>query len=231
MRTTHCPDAQLNFEVAAGEILGYAGLVGAGRSEMAQAIFGVDKSLSGYIELDGKTIPLVTKEVIQAGIYLAPEDRKKSGLVLGMNIRENMSLASLEKYSKAGLINTSAERKLAAEQMAAMRIKAPDDSYNASTLSGGNQQKIVLGKWMSMNPKVIIFDEPTRGIDVGARSEIYKLMHDLAAKGVAIIMISSDMEEILGVADRIAVMHEGHLTGFLNRTEFSEQAVMQLAVK
>ena len=115
--------------------------------------------------------------------------------------------------------------------MAAMRIKAPDDSYNASTLSGGNQQKIVLGKWMSMNPKVIIFDEPTRGIDVGARSEIYKLMHDFAAKGVAIIMISSDMEEILGVADRIAVMHEGHLTGFLNRKEFSEQAVMQLAVK
>lgn len=231
LRTTHCPDAELNFEVAAGEILGFAGLVGAGRSEMAQAIFGVDKSLFGSIELDGKTIPLVTKEVIQAGIYLAPEDRKKSGLVLGMNIRENMSLASLEKYSKGGLINTRAEKKLAAEQMAAMRIKAPDDSYYASTLSGGNQQKIVLGKWMSMNPKVIIFDEPTRGIDVGARSEIYKLMHDLAAKGVAIIMISSDMEEILGVADRIAVMHEGHLTGFLNRTEFSEEAVMQLAVK
>ena len=124
-----------------------------------------------------------------------------------------------------------AEKKLAAEQIEAMRIKTPDDAMIVKNLSGGNQQKIVLGKWMSMAPKVIIFDEPTRGIDVGARSEIYKLMHDLAARGVAIIMISSDMEEVLGVSDRIAVMHEGHLTGFLDREEFSEEAVMHLAVK
>jgi ribose transport system ATP-binding protein len=231
LRTTYCPEVELNFDVAAGEILGFAGLVGAGRSEMAQAIFGVDTALSGSLELAGKVLSLNTKEAIRNGLYLAPEDRKKSGLVLDMSIRENMSLASLAKYSKNGLINRKAEKKLADEQMASMKIKAPDDSYYASTLSGGNQQKIVLGKWMSMNPKVIIFDEPTRGIDVGARSEIYKLMHNLAEKGVAIIMISSDMEEILGVADRIAVMHEGHLTGFLERNEFSEEAVMQLAVK
>ncbi|NQZ59149.1 MAG: sugar ABC transporter ATP-binding protein, partial [Lentisphaeraceae bacterium] len=228
---TSYPHSDLNFEVAGGEILGFAGLVGAGRSEMAQAVFGVDTAHSGSLELDGQALALNTKTAIKNGIYLAPEDRKKSGLVLDMSVRQNITLASLGQYSKGGLINSKAEEKVATEQIAAMKIKTPDDSFLASTLSGGNQQKIVLGKWMSMKPKVIIFDEPTRGIDIGARSEIYKLMHELAEKGIAIIMISSDMEEVLGVSDRIAVMHEGRLSGILERSEFSEEAVMHLAIK
>jgi ribose transport system ATP-binding protein len=230
LRTSTYPNDEINFELAAGEILGFAGLVGAGRSEVAQAIFGVDPALAGELEIDGKNLTLNTKEAIKNGLYLVPEDRKKSGLVLEMSIRENMSLPSLCDYSKKGLIAKSAEKKLAGEQIDKMRIKVPDDSYTANTLSGGNQQKIVLGKWMSMNPRVIIFDEPTRGIDIGARSEIYDLMNELAGKGCAIIMISSDMEEVLGMSDRICVMHEGKLTGTLNREEFSEEAVMQLAV-
>ena len=230
LRTSTYPNDEINFDLAAGEILGFAGLVGAGRSEVAQAIFGVDSALAGELEIDGKNLALNTKEAIKNGLYLVPEDRKKSGLVLEMSIRENMSLPSLCDYSKKGLIAKSAEKKLAGEQIDKMRIKVPDDSYTANTLSGGNQQKIVLGKWMSMNPRVIIFDEPTRGIDIGARSEIYDLMNELAGKGCAIIMISSDMEEVLGMSDRICVMHEGKLTGTLNREEFSEEAVMQLAV-
>ncbi|WDE97445.1 ATP-binding cassette domain-containing protein [Lentisphaera profundi] len=231
LRTSTYPEHELNFELAGGEILGFAGLVGAGRSEMAQAIFGVDPALEGHLELDGKIMVLNTKQAIKNGIYLIPEDRKKSGLILDMTIRQNMSLPSLKEYSKNGLIQKAGEKQLALEQIQKMKIKVPDDSYTASTLSGGNQQKIVLGKWMSMNPKVIIFDEPTRGIDIGARSEIYTLMNHLAAQGCAIIMISSDMEEVLGMSDRICVMHEGKLTGTLKRSEFSEESVMQLAVQ
>ena len=136
----------------------------------------------------------------------------------------------LKKFAKLGLVDREAERAVAARQMGDLGIKAPDASSEVGNLSGGNQQKVVLAKWLSMAPRVLIFDEPTRGIDVGAKGEIYKLMHALAARGVAIIMISSDMEEVLGVSDRIAVMHEGRISGFLGRDEFSEEAVMRLAV-
>ena len=229
--TTAYPDKKLTFDIAAGEILGFAGLVGAGRSEMAQALFGVDKSLGGSMKLDGQTVPLNSaKSAIANGIFLAPEDRKKTGIILEFAIRSNISLADIGTYAKAGLINTQREASVAEKQMADMSIKAPSIESQAGNLSGGNQQKVVLGKWLSMGPKVMILDEPTRGIDVGAKREIYKLMDQLAQRGVAIIMISSDMEEVIGVSDRIAVVHEGSITGFLDKPNFSEENVMQLAV-
>lgn len=231
LQTAAYPGRPISFEVAAGEILGFAGLVGAGRSEMAQTIFGVDLALAGKVELDGKAVALnSTRAAIARGIYLAPEDRKRTGVILEFSVEHNVSLAGLGRFAKLGLVDREAERSSADQQMRDLAIKAPSASSVVGNLSGGNQQKVVLAKWLSMAPKVLIFDEPTRGIDVGAKGEIYKLMHALAAQGVAIIMISSDMEEVLGVSDRVAVMHEGRISGFLGRDEFSEEAVMRLAV-
>ncbi|MFT5124686.1 MAG: ribose transport system ATP-binding protein [Kiritimatiellia bacterium] len=230
--TTCYPNKKLSFEVAAGEILGFAGLVGAGRSEMAQAIFGVDKTLGGEMMLDDQPVALnKTKAAIARGIYLVPEDRKRTGLIVEMDLEKNTTLASMQNYRKAGFINARAEMEATKEQLQALNVKAPSGKTRAVNLSGGNQQKVVLGKWLSMDPKVMIFDEPTRGIDVGAKGEIYTLMYKLAEKGVAIIMISSDMEEVLLVSDRIAVMREGEINGILDRSEFSEEAVMKLAVE
>ena len=231
LETTAYPGRPISFDVAGGEILGFAGLVGSGRSEMAQAIFGVDRALAGQLRLDGEAVGLnSTKAAIGRGIYLAPEDRKRTGVILEFSVEQNVSLAALKEYSKAGLVDRESERSVADRQMSDLGIKAPTAASEVGNLSGGNQQKVVLAKWLSMNPNVIIFDEPTRGIDVGAKGEIYKLMHALAREGVVIIMISSDMEEVLGVSDRIAVMHEGRISGFLERDEFSEEAVMRLAV-
>mgnify|MGYP001207536626 CR=1 FL=1 len=168
---------------------------------------------------------------INAGIYLAPEDRKRTGLVTEFDITKNISLASLQKYSnKLGLIDNNAEDTVAKTQVESLNIKTPSTRTPVINLSGGNQQKVVLGKWLSMEPKAIIFDEPTRGIDVGAKAEIYKLMRNLANQGVAVWMISSDMEEVLGISDRITVMHEGNITGEIKRENFSEEAIMHLAV-
>ena len=231
LETIAYPGHPITFEVAAGEILGFAGLVGSGRSEMAQAIFGVDRALAGRVELDGEQVVLnSTREAISRGIYLAPEDRKRTGVILDFSIEHNVSLAGLGRFAKIGLIDREAERAVAEQQVGELGIRAPSATAPVGNLSGGNQQKVVLAKWLSMAPKVLIFDEPTRGIDVGAKGEIYKLMHALAAQGEAIIMISSDMEEVLGVSDRIAVMHEGRISGFLDRDGFSEEAVMRLAV-
>jgi ribose transport system ATP-binding protein len=232
LRTRANPDHLLTFEVSRGEILGFAGLVGAGRSEMAQAVFGVEPALAGEISLDGVPISIRSaRDAIRAGIFLAPEDRRQTGLLTEMFIYENVSLPGLKQYANAfGLIQRSKEVAVATEQCAALKVRTPNVQTRVMNLSGGNQQKVVLAKWMALGPKVIIFDEPTRGIDVGAKSEIYRLMGTLADKGVAIIMISSDMEEILGVADRIAVMHEGRITGFLDRNQFNQEAVMRLAV-
>ena len=170
------------------------------------------------------------RDAIAKGVYLIPEDRKRTGLVLDMPIAENISLADLKSYARAMLIVGGREQKVAEEQRRALKIKAPSIETEAITLSGGNQQKVVLGKWLSMRPKVIILDEPTRGIDVGAKAEIYEIMRALADSGVAILMISSDMEEVIGVSDRIAVMHEGRVSGFLERDDFSEHNVLMLAV-
>ena len=231
LRTRRYPNKEITFTVHKGEILGFAGLVGAGRSEAAQAIFGVDAPLAGTISLDGAAIKVSSpRDAIQSGIYLIPEDRRHSGLILDVPIRENITLPALSRYSSAGLINFDSETKTAREMCEKLNVKTPSVETNAANLSGGNQQKVVLAKWLSLNPRLLIFDEPTRGIDVGAKSEIYQLMRDLAENGVAIIMISSDMEEVLGESDRIAVMHEGAITGILSREEASEEAIMKLAV-
>jgi ribose transport system ATP-binding protein len=232
LRTTAYPDRKVSFRVGAGEILGMAGLVGAGRSELAQAIFGVDTTLEGEVKINGHEVKRGSSRAsIDSGIYLAPEDRKRTGLVTEFDISKNVSLASLQKYSnRLGLIDNSAEESAAKKQVQSLNIKTPSTQTPVINLSGGNQQKVVLAKWLSMSPKAIIFDEPTRGIDVGAKAEIYKLMRNLANQGVAVWMISSDMEEVLGISDRIAVMHEGRITGEITRENFSEEAIMHLAV-
>jgi ribose transport system ATP-binding protein len=231
LRTRRYPNRAISFTVHKGEILGFAGLVGAGRSEAAQAIFGVDAPVSGTISLGGTPTKISSaRDAINSGIYLIPEDRRHSGLILDVPIRENITLAALSRYASAGLINSDAETKTAKEMCEKLNVKTPSVETKAANLSGGNQQKVVLAKWLSLNPRLLIFDEPTRGIDVGAKAEIYQLMRSLAENGVAIIMISSDMEEVLGESDRIAVMHEGAITGILERNEASEEAIMKLAV-
>jgi len=230
LRTLRYPHETITFSVATGEVLGVAGLVGAGRSEVARAIFGVEEALEVEVALDGKTLRITEpQDAISNGIYLVPEDRRLSGLIVDFNVRENISLPNLESYSSAKLINFNKESKAALEACKAINIKTPTPEMRAANLSGGNQQKVVLAKWLTFRPRVLIFDEPTRGIDVGAKAEIYELIRGLAAKGVSVIVISSEMEEVLGISDRIAVMHEGRLTGILNRADFSEEAVMRLA--
>lgn len=229
--TTAFPDRQVNLSVRRGEILGLAGLVGAGRTSLARAVFGIDPLLGGEIRIDDVPVGVASpRDAIEQGIYLVPEDRKKCGLVLEMPIRENVTLASLLNHARMWLVNGATERKVADEQARRLSIKAPSVDIEAVTLSGGNQQKVVLGKWLSMRPRVMFFDEPTRGIDVGAKSEIYALMRELADQGVAIVMISSDMEEVIGVSDRVAVMHEGTISGVLERAQLSEYNVLQLAM-
>jgi ribose transport system ATP-binding protein len=230
LRTLRYPSHMIAFNVAPGEVLGVAGLVGAGRSEVARAIFGVEEALEAEVALDGKTLRIKEpQDAITNGIYLVPEDRRLSGLIVDFNVRENISLPNLESFSSAKIINRGKEAKAAVEACKAINIKTPTPEMRAANLSGGNQQKVVLAKWLTFRPRVLIFDEPTRGIDVGAKAEIYELIRGLAAKGVSVIVISSEMEEVLGISDRIAVMHEGQLTGILNRAEFSEEAVMRLA--
>ena len=231
LRTRRYPEREVSFEVGRGEILGMAGLVGAGRSETAQAIFGVDPSSAGTVTLDGKTLQIRSpQDAIAHGIYLAPEDRRRSGVIVDMSIQDNITMPSLNRYASGGLIQAARETAAAQTASTALRVKTPSVRFPVRNLSGGNQQKVVLAKWLSMEPKLMIFDEPTRGIDVGAKAEIYDLMRGLAKEGVAILMISSDMEEVLGLSDRIAVMHEGSVSGVLTRAEASEETVMQLAV-
>lgn len=231
LRTHRYPQKSVSFNIRKGEILGFAGLVGAGRSEIAQAIFGVDASLGGTVLLDDKTIKINSpRDAINNGIYLIPEDRRNSGLILDVPIRENITLPALSRYASAGLVNNKAECKISNEMCEKLNVKTPSIETKAGNLSGGNQQKVVLAKWLSLDPKLIIFDEPTRGIDVGAKSEIYQLMRSLAESGVAIVMISSDMEEVLGESDRVAVMHEGAITGILERIDATEESIMKLAV-
>lgn len=231
LQTRAWPNERVSFAVARGEILGIAGLVGAGRSELAQAIFGVEPPLAGTLRLDGRPLRIRhAGDAITAGIYLAPEDRRRKGLITTMRVRENITLAGLRRHRGWSLIRRDQEDDTARRQVDSLRIKTPSVESLALNLSGGNQQKVVLGKWFSLNPKVMIFDEPTRGVDVGAKAEIYRLMRELADRGVAIIMISSDMEEVIGVSDRIAVMHAGRITGALTRAAFGEEAIMRLAV-
>ena len=225
------PQHKLNFEVCAGEIVGIAGLVGAGRTELLEVLFGVVPRSSGTIKVAGKEVDLVSpRDAIAAGMALVPEDRKRQGLIVEMPVRENVSLAGLKQNKKRfGLLNRAAEKQAASTMIDKLNIKTPSAEQIVHYISGGNQQKIVLGKWLSMAPKILLLDEPTRGIDVGAKEEIYRLMEQLAQNGVAILFVSSEMEEILGMSDRTLVMHEGRITGELAREQLSEAAVMQLA--
>lgn len=225
------PGKTVSFDAARGEILGFAGLVGAGRSEMAKAISGLEVSPQKEVFLDGKRLSInAPRDAIDSGIYLAPENRRTEGLVVEMSVRENITLPSLASYSNFGLISQGRERQAAARQVGALKVKTPSTESRVLNLSGGNQQKVVLGKWLAMAPRVMILDEPTRGIDVGAKAEIYRLMRELADGGAVILMISSDMEEVLNVSDRIAVMHEGEISGVLERADCNEENVMQLAI-
>ena len=230
LQTPAHPTHPISFAVRAGEIVGIAGLVGAGRTELLTTLFGITPAVAGSIAVAGRLVtPRSPIEAISAGLALVPEDRKLQGLVLEMAVRENMSLVALWPESRAGFIDFSRERRRAAEMIPALAIKTPSDRQAVQFLSGGNQQKVVLAKWLAMKPKVLLLDEPTRGIDVGAKAEIYDLVHRLAGAGLAVLFVSSEMEEILALADRALVMHEGRLAGGLSRGELSEQNVMQLA--
>jgi len=231
LRTPAHPEHPIDLALRAGEILGMAGLVGAGRTELARVLFGIDRPVAGELSLDGHRIAVRTpRDAIGHGIFLVPEDRKRSGLVLDFSVKENVSLANLRAFATGLIVRSGVERRNADERRTALDIRTSSIDTLVGTLSGGNQQKVVLAKWLSMTPRVVIFDEPTRGIDVGSKSEIYKLMRGLADAGVAVLMISSDMEEVVGVSDRILVMREGRIAGFLERAEFSEENVMRLAV-
>jgi ribose transport system ATP-binding protein len=230
LRTPSFPAHEITFSLRAGEVVGLAGLVGAGRTELLRTLFGVDRPVGGSIEVAGKPVTLRSPaDAIAAGVALVPEDRKQQGLILEMAVRENMSLPRLRRDAVAGWLNRKAERILCREMIDALHVRTPSDRQVVQFLSGGNQQKVVLGKWLSMRPKVLLLDEPTRGVDVGAKAEIYALMEKLAEQGVAILFASSEMEEVLGMSDRTLVMHEGRLTGELPRAKLSEEAVMTLA--
>ncbi len=221
----------VSFNVRKGEILGIAGLMGSGRTELVLTLFGeYGKVIDGKIRLEGREVgPRSARQAIDAGLSLVPEDRKKMGLVLIQSILRNISLPNLDQFSGLFRIDANAERQASLQQAKSLTIKASSLDVEALTLSGGNQQKVVISKWLLSNPTVLIMDDPTRGIDVGAKFEIYKLMNDLAEQGVAIIMISSELEEVLGMSDRVMVMCRGHSTLTLPVAEASQERVMALA--
>lgn len=219
----------LNFTVRAGEILGFAGLVGSGRSEMAQAIFGLDRQAIGSILIHGKEMLLGDpRQALQNGIGFLPEDRKRQGLVLSMNCRENTTLAALPTLTSFGFIRKSEERDVAEQFLDRLRVKTPSMESPISGLSGGNQQKIALAKWLARECKVLIVDEPTRGVDVGAKAEIHHLLDELACQGVALIVISSELPELINLATRIIVLREGTQAGELSHDQFSQPELMRL---
>ena len=214
-----------------GEVLGFGGLVGAGRTEYAQLIFGAAPKECGSIYLNGQKIEINSPEdAVKYGIGMVPEDRKQCGALLRMSIRENIVVSILKRISnRFSFVDRSQEKKIADEQMNALRIKAPSADVLVNNLSGGNQQKVVLAKWLANNSQVLILDEPTRGIDVGAKQEIYKLIDELAAQGKGIIVISSDMEEIMGITDRMLILYEGTLKGELQRAEYQQERILKHA--
>src|SRR5258705_1143152 len=231
LRTTRYPNRELSFDVGRGEIVGLAGLVGAGRTEVGQAIFGIEGAAESIVRLDNQVLRIRSaQDAIRHGIYLIPEDRRLAGLITDLPIREYVVLASLERYAQIGLIAVDRERTVATGVCQRLNVKMPSVEEKVINLSGGNQQKVVLAKWLALEPKLLIFDEPTRGVDVGAKADIYALMRQLAESGVAILMISSDMEEVLHISDRVIVMHEGAATGILERSECTEENIMRLAV-
>lgn len=223
----------INFSVYEGEIVGFAGLMGAGRTETTRAIFGIDKAESGQIILDGKEVIIrKPQDAIRAGIVLAPEDRKKDGLCTKLSIRHNIALPNLDLLcNKMGVVLKKKEDKMCEEAVGNLKIKTPNVDINAGNLSGGNQQKVVVGKWLARNSRVVIFVEPTRGIDVAAKVEIYNLMNELKKQGIAVVFVSSEMPEVMGIADRIIVMCDGRITGEVMAKETTQNEILTLATR
>jgi rhamnose transport system ATP-binding protein len=220
----------ISFDVRAGEIVALAGLVGAGRTEVARAIFGIDPYDEGTITVAGKPLkPRDPQAAIDAGLGFVPEDRRKQGLVMNLSVARNITLTLRNHFVKAGLIDGGAERRAAEDWSRRLQVKAGSQEHAVSTLSGGNQQKVVLAKWLATDPRLLIVDEPTRGIDVGTKAEVHRLLSDLAGRGIAILMISSELPEVLGMADRVLVMREGRITAELSRSEADPESVMHAA--
>jgi ABC-type sugar transport system ATPase subunit len=220
----------VDLTVRGGEIVGLAGLMGAGRTELARCVFGADRIDQGEIRLDGKTVKVRTPgDAVDLGIALVPEDRKLQALILGMSVRENMSLPLLDKLGSAFVPPRGRERALVGEYITSMRIRTPHMEQRVAALSGGNQQKVVIARWLATNPKVLILDEPTRGIDVGAKAEVHALIARMAEAGVAILMISSELPEILGMSHRVLVMREGRIVAEFARAEATEEGIMAAA--
>jgi rhamnose transport system ATP-binding protein len=219
------------FDVRAGEIVALAGLVGAGRSEVARAIFGIDPCDAGEVQVAGKALKMgMPARAVKAGLALVPEDRRQQGLALELSIARNAALTVLGRLVRFGLVSSGREMALAGQWGARLRLKASDLNAPVATLSGGNQQKVVLGKWLATGPKVLIIDEPTRGIDVGAKAEVYGALAELVREGMAVLMISSELPEVLGMADRVLVMHEGRITADIARADASEERIMSAAL-
>ena len=220
----------VSFSVRAGEVLGVSGLMGAGRTEIMQAIFGNLSYESGSIEIDGKEVKISNpRQAMEQGIGFITEDRKTEGLMLDKSIRENISLCNLGRISKSSVISKEAEKNMVAEAIKDLHIKCFGPYHECNNLSGGNQQKVVLAKWILTNPKILILDEPTRGVDIGAKKEIYSIINKLAAQGVAIIMVSSELPEVLGMSDNIMVVREGEVRGIISYEEANQERVMTLA--
>lgn len=220
----------ISLELRAGEILGLSGLVGSGRTELARALFGADPFDSGEILIDGQPVRIHSpQDAIDNGIALVPEDRKLQALVLLLTLRENVSLPSLSRLSRFGFVRRDQERELAAKYIDTLSIRTPSQNQKVMNLSGGNQQKVVLAKWLAREPRILIVDEPTRGIDIGAKAEVHELLTTLADSGVAVLMISSELPEILHMSDRIAVMREGRIAGELSRAEATQERIMELS--
>lgn len=219
----------VSFEVRAGEIVGFAGLVGSGRSEVAKAIFGLDSRAEGSLEVEGQTVPLgSTRKALGAGIGLVPEDRKRQGAVLGMSCGANISMAILERLRRFGMLDRKTENRIATDYFQKLRVKAASLDAPVQSLSGGNQQKVVLAKWLARGGRFLIVDEPTRGVDVGAKAAIHELIDELARQGLAVMLISSELPEVLNLSTRIIVMREGRIAGELSRGEASQEAVLRL---
>jgi len=222
--------SDISFSVRRGEILGMAGLMGAGRTEVARAIFGIDRKDSGEVRIEGRKVLIASPlDAIRSGLGLVPEDRKLQALILSMAVRENITLAHLSDYARKGFVSKVRERKDASRYVKELDIRTPTVEQKVANLSGGNQQKVVIAKWLGVKPKVLILDEPTRGIDVGAKAAIHSLMCRLAGEGVGIVMISSELPEIMAMSDRIIVLHEGRITARLSRDEATQDRIMMAA--
>jgi ribose transport system ATP-binding protein len=231
VRTSRYPAVDASLTVYRGEVLGVAGLIGAGRSELAEAVCGIGPRLAGRVLLDGVPLAIAApRDAIRKGICLVPEDRRGRGVIAAMSVRENITLPNLPAFSRLSLISRRAESTAAQLIATKLSVKTPSLETPVGTLSGGNQQKVVLARWLALGPRVILFDEPTQGVDVGAKAEIHRLIRQLADGGTAVVLISSDLEEIVAECDRVAVMHDGRVTGVLERSNCTPHAIMQLAV-